>query len=54
MERVFLLTMEAFHERNFSSRALANRLQSTRFDVEIARHFHPDDSAPSGLHPPVP
>jgi anaerobic magnesium-protoporphyrin IX monomethyl ester cyclase len=42
MERVFLLTMQAFHERNFSGRALANRLQSTRFDVEVARHFHPE------------
>jgi len=42
MQRVFELTMEAFRERNFSGRALANRLQSTRFDVEVARHFHPD------------
>jgi radical SAM superfamily enzyme YgiQ (UPF0313 family) len=42
MERVFLLTMQAFHERNFSRRALANRLQSTRFDVEVARHFQRD------------
>lgn len=42
MQRVFELTMTAFHERNFSGRALANRLQSTRFDVEIARHFHPE------------
>jgi len=42
MQRVFELTMTAFYERNFSGHALANRLQSTRFDVEIARHFHPD------------
>jgi hypothetical protein len=49
MERVFLLTMQAFHERNFSSRALANRLQSTRFDVEVARHFHRDRFRPEWL-----
>jgi hypothetical protein len=42
MQRVFELTMEAFHERNFSGRALANRLQSTRFDAEVARKFHPE------------
>lgn len=49
MQRVFELTMTAFHERNFSGRALANRLQSTRFDVEIARHFHPDVFEPAWL-----
>lgn len=42
MQRAFELTMKAFHERNFSTRSLANRLQSTRFDVEVARHFHPE------------
>ena len=42
MQRVFELSLQAFYERNFSGRALANRLQSTRFDVEVARHFHPD------------
>ncbi|MBI5532903.1 MAG: B12-binding domain-containing radical SAM protein [Deltaproteobacteria bacterium] len=42
MQRVFELTMDAFHERNFSGRALANRLQSTRFDAEVARKFHPE------------
>jgi hypothetical protein len=41
MQRVFELSIEAFYERNFSGSALANRLQSTRFDVEVARHFHP-------------
>ncbi|MBN1608725.1 MAG: cobalamin-dependent protein [Polyangiaceae bacterium] len=41
MERVFQLAMAAFYERNFSGWALANRLQSTRFDVEVARFFHP-------------
>ena len=40
MQQVFEWTMQAFYERNFSGHALANRLQSTRFDVEIARHFH--------------
>ncbi len=49
MQRVFELSMRAFYERNFSGRALANRLQSTRFDVEIARHFHPDVFRPAWL-----
>lgn len=42
MQRVFELTMDVFYERNFSGRALANRLQSTRFDAEVARWFHPE------------
>jgi anaerobic magnesium-protoporphyrin IX monomethyl ester cyclase len=41
MERVFSLTMQAFHERNFGNNALSNRIMGTRFDVEVARHFHP-------------
>lgn len=49
MQRVFELTMTAFHERNFSGRALANRLQSTRFDVEVARHFHPAQCRPDWI-----
>ena len=49
MQRIFELAMAAFHERNFSGRALANRLQSTRFDVEIARHFHPELFRPPWL-----
>jgi hypothetical protein len=49
MQRVFELTMEAFFDRNFSGHALANRLQSTRFDVEVARHFHPDRWQPEWL-----
>jgi anaerobic magnesium-protoporphyrin IX monomethyl ester cyclase len=49
MQRVFELSMEAFRERNFSGRALANRLQSTRFDAEIARHFHADRFRPEWL-----
>jgi radical SAM superfamily enzyme YgiQ (UPF0313 family) len=47
MQRIFELTLHAFHARNFSGRALANRLQSTRFDVEVARHFHPDRFKPA-------
>ena len=49
MERIFQLSMAAFHERNFSGHALANRLQSTRFDVEVARRFHPDRFRPAWL-----
>lgn len=43
MERIFRLAMTAFYARNFSEYALANRLQSTRFDVEVARFFHRED-----------
>lgn len=42
VERIFALSMEAFHERNFGDGALANRIMGTRFDVEVVRHFHPD------------
>jgi hypothetical protein len=42
IERVFALSMEAFHERNFGEGALANRIMGTRFDVEVVRHFHPE------------
>lgn len=41
VERIFTLSMEAFHERNFGDGALANRIMGTRFDVEVVRHFHP-------------
>jgi radical SAM superfamily enzyme YgiQ (UPF0313 family) len=41
IQRVFDLAMLCFEERNFSAHALANRLMGTRFDVEIARRFHP-------------
>ena len=41
-ERAFRLAMRAFHARNFSDTALANRMQSTRFDVEVLRHFLPE------------
>ena len=42
VERIFQLSMQAFHERNFGGDALANRLMGTRFDVEVCRHFHRD------------
>lgn len=42
VERIFRLSMDAFHERNFGGDALANRLMGTRFDVEVCRHFHRD------------
>ena len=40
IERIFQLSMDAFHVRNFGGDALANRLMGTRFDVEVCRHFH--------------
>jgi radical SAM superfamily enzyme YgiQ (UPF0313 family) len=46
MQRVFELAMDAFYERNFGGRALANRLQSTRFDAEVAGRFHPERVRP--------
>ena len=45
MERVFRIAMRCFYPRNFGSGALANRLQSTRFDVEVCRFFHPQLSS---------
>ncbi|MEZ4232030.1 MAG: radical SAM protein [Polyangiaceae bacterium] len=42
VERVFNLSMQCFHARNFGDGALANRIMATRFDVEVCRHFHPD------------
>jgi hypothetical protein len=41
-ERVFQLSMRCFETRNFGLDALANRIMGTRFDVEVARKFHPD------------
>jgi hypothetical protein len=42
VERIFGLAMRCFRERNFGEQALANRMMGTRFDVEVARHFHAD------------
>ena len=42
LERVFELTMDCFHARNFGPEALNNRIMATRFDVEVCRHFHPE------------
>lgn len=42
IERVFRLAMRCFEERNFGVDAIANRIMGTRFDVEVARHFHPE------------
>jgi anaerobic magnesium-protoporphyrin IX monomethyl ester cyclase len=42
VERIFTLSMDCFMERNFGDNALSNRIMGTRFDVEVARHFHPD------------
>lgn len=40
MDQIFKLAIQCFHARNFAPGALANRLQTTRFDVEVCRHFH--------------
>jgi hypothetical protein len=48
-QRVFELGMPAFIKRNFAPGALANRLGGTRFDVEVARHFHPERFRPAWL-----
>ncbi|MFO0598879.1 MAG: radical SAM protein [Myxococcaceae bacterium] len=42
IERVFQLTSRAFDERNFGSKSLANTMMGMRFDLEVARHFHPE------------
>lgn len=49
VERVFNLSMQCFHARNFGDGALANRIMATRFDVEVCRHFHPDRFRPEWL-----
>ena len=41
LQRIYSLFVRCFHARNFAPGALANRLQGTRFDAEIALHFHP-------------
>lgn len=41
IQRVFELATRCVYPRNFAAGALANRLMGTRFDVEMARHFHP-------------
>lgn len=46
IQRTFELALEAFFERNFSARSLANQLMGTRFDAEAARHFHPERYRP--------
>ena len=42
VERIFSLSMECFMPRNFGNEALSNRIMGTRFDIEVARHFHPE------------
>lgn len=41
VERVFRMAMRTFHARNFGPDALNNRIMGTRFDLEVARKFHP-------------
>jgi radical SAM superfamily enzyme YgiQ (UPF0313 family) len=49
VERIFALTMRCFRSRNFGDGALANRIMGTRFDVEVARHFHPERWRPEWM-----
>ena len=42
VQRVYELATRCFFPRNFAAGALANRLQGTRFDVEVCRRFHPE------------
>ena len=49
VERIFNLSMDCFHERNFGDGALSNRIMGTRFDIEVVRHFHPEVLKPSWL-----
>lgn len=46
LERIFSLAMSCFRPRNFGADALANRLMGTRFDLEVARFFHPEVMRP--------
>ncbi len=49
VERVFRLTMQCFHARNFGEDALNNRIMGTRFDIEVCKHFHGDIFRPEWL-----
>lgn len=49
VERVFQLSIAAFHVRNFGEDALNNRIMGTRFDLEVCRHFHPEVVKPEWL-----
>jgi radical SAM superfamily enzyme YgiQ (UPF0313 family) len=49
VERAFELAMDCFHVRNFGEDALNNRIMGTRFDLEVARHFHADIFKPEWL-----
>lgn len=49
VERVFRMAMRAFHARNFGPDALNNRIMGTRFDLEVARKFHPGVFDPAWL-----
>jgi radical SAM superfamily enzyme YgiQ (UPF0313 family) len=49
VQRVFELAMRCFEPRNFGEAAVVTRLMATRFDVEVARHFHPELYDPAWL-----
>ena len=46
IQAVFDIAMKLFYARNFAHDALANRLQGTRFDVEVAASLHADRFRP--------
>lgn len=46
IQAVFDVTMKLFYDRNFAHDAVANRLQGTRFDVEVAASLHADRFRP--------
>lgn len=49
IDRVFKLSLAAFRARNFAPGALANHIMGLRFDIEVARHFHPAVFEPAWL-----
>jgi anaerobic magnesium-protoporphyrin IX monomethyl ester cyclase len=43
IQRVFEIAMACFYTRNFSEVSTPHHLMGTRFDVEVARRFHPGE-----------
>jgi hypothetical protein len=41
VQRMLVLTMRCFYDRNYPPDSPVNRLQSARHDVEVCRFFHP-------------
>jgi anaerobic magnesium-protoporphyrin IX monomethyl ester cyclase len=49
VQRVYELSMRCFSARNFGDLATSTLLMATRFDVEVALHFHPEACDPAWL-----